>query len=434
VEYAQGANEKGSGACLEAFGAKGGTVKYSEFPWCGTDEAPSEGAKGEIEPHAEAGVEAKSLETIPILQGAVAVIVHLPAGCRAKAVVKVGTKTVKLGRLVFDRTTVEDIYAGVVKNWKAAVALQGASHGNDSLTCTGGAAEEETRIHPVVRLDKSGTTHIFKEFLALTDGEEITMEAFNEFEEVTGKKKQPCKAALPEEKKTWAQVGEGCENQRWPTAAEVTRPPVNETGNSGVIKEVAGLASSIGYADLAQARTEDEKAFTKKGVGGENKKGTETAQGEQNVKFWTQVQDSAEGAAETLYADPSTGGDVEKLSNSNCGATLYVANKGEKAPPENTRESWAKIKAEVVQKKYSLCGLTYDLALRQYLFYEKPLGLSEEASNRLATTTENYLLWLLSTKPEGGGAEVKNHDFEALPPTILKKSEAGVKEIGNKVA
>jgi ABC-type phosphate transport system substrate-binding protein len=433
AEYLQGTAEKGSGACLKAFGIKE-TPKYNEFPWCGTDEAPSEAGLTEVETHAEAGHEAKSVETIPVLQGAVAVIVHLPKGCKAKSVVKSGEKTLKLGRLVLDRTTIEDIYSGLIKNWKEVVAVQGEHHGSDSLTCTGGTAEEEMRIHPVVRLDKSGTTHIFKEFLALTDTESITMEAFNEIEEVSGKKVQPCKAALPEESKTWAEVGEGCENQRWPTAAEVTRPPVNETGNPGVIKQVAGEESSIGYADLAQARTEDEKAFTKKGVGGENKKGSETIQGEQNVKFWAEVQDTAVGAAETLYADPATNGDIEKAGNSNCAATLYVANKGEKSPPENTRVSWAKIKAEIVQKKYSVCGLTYVLALRQYLFYEKPLGLTEEASNKLATTTENYLLWVLSLKTEGGGKEINNHDFAPLSGTIHTKAETGVKEIGNKVA
>src|ERR1700730_15549142 len=113
VAYSQTEANKGSGACLKDYGAEAATPKYAEFPFCGTDEAPNEKQKGEIEQNAT-GAAAKSLETIPVLQGSLAVIVHLPEGCVAQSEVASGTKKIKLGRLVFDNLTVEGIYRGTI--------------------------------------------------------------------------------------------------------------------------------------------------------------------------------------------------------------------------------------------------------------------------------------------------------------------------------
>jgi ABC-type phosphate transport system substrate-binding protein len=422
VTYAQGEAEKGSGACLKDFGI-GQAPTTNKFPFCGTDEAPNPSGKTEIESHAAAGVEKEALETIPVLQGAEAILVHLPAGCKASSEVTSGTKKLKLGRLVFDNTTIDGIYTGTIKTWKQAVAAQGAGHGSDALKCTVTSEEEDT-IKPVVRADKSGTTHIFKEYLAQVDTGKIAMEEFNEPQG----KGQPCKKILPPEEKTWAEVGEGCENQRWPAAIEKIRPV--ETGNPGVIHTVASTPSTITYADLAAAR--ELESFSKKGQGGENKKGTETAQGEQNVRFWAETQHSEPGVTPVQYADPASNGDVEKTGQSNCANTVYAAKPGEKFPPKSTRETWFAVKAELTQTKYNLCGLTYDLALRQYDYFLSPLGVSEEESKNDATSVENYLKWALSAKTEGGGLEIKNHDYEKLSGEVLEEAEDGVEEIRNK--
>lgn len=429
VTYNQESENKGSGACLKDFGAAGGTSKMNLFPYCGTDEAPSTTVLTEMESHAEAGVAPESVETIPVLQGSESVIVHLPQGCKAASVVPSGEKKLKLGRLVFDRTTVADIYKGTIKTWKEAVEAQGEGNGSDSLTCANPAEAEET-IKPVVRADKSGTTHIFKEFLGLVDTSKILMEEFNEPQ---GKGK-PCSAVLPPEEKTWAEVAEGCENQRWPSAIEKIRP--TETGNPGVINTVASTASTIGYADMAAARElgEFSKKFNKetgKG-GGENKKGSETTQGEQNYRFWAEIQNSATGVSPVTFKDPATNGDIEKLANSNCGGTLYVAKAGEKFPPANTRLSWAAVKAEQVQKNYSICGLTYDLVVRQYSYFLKPFGLSEEESKPIATTVENYFKWVLNSSTEGGAKEINNFDYAAVSGTVKEEAEDGIEEIRNR--
>ncbi len=420
VEYLSG----GSGACLHGWGAESTEpVKFGEYGYCGTDEAPNPTQKAEIESHKVKG-ETKSLLTIPVLQGAVAVIVHLPAGCKAESEVEKGGKKDKLGRLALDDTSVEGIYAGTIKNWKQLLEHQVAdgNTANDKLTCKGGVAEEEKRIIPVVRLDHSGTTHIFKAFLEqVNPSEKIEME---EYPEEVGGKKTGCGAGKGPEEELWSEVAEACQNQRWPKEAEIVRGTVS--GNPGVVARVIEDESSVGYADLAVAR--EKNAFSAKcnvhptECGGENTPGTETKVGTQSTKFWAVVQDTATPEV-AGYADPASNGDLEKSANSNCTATDYTNNAGEKFPPATTRESWSGAKAELVEKKYAICGLTYDLALRQYKYY--PGTTKEEA-----TSVENFLLWALNTKEGGGGSLEKNTDYEKLPGAIIFKSEGGVKQIG----
>ncbi len=184
VEYLSG----GSGACLHGWGAESTEpVKFGEFGYCGTDEAPNPTQKKEIESHASIGVKEKSLEKIPVLQGAVAVIIHLPKGCLATSEIEKSGKKTKLGRLVLDDTSIEGVYAGTIKTWKELLANQTAEGGagNDKLKCKE-AAQEEKRIVPVVRLDHSGTTHIFKAFLEQINTEPKQMEEYPE--EIGGKK------------------------------------------------------------------------------------------------------------------------------------------------------------------------------------------------------------------------------------------------------
>jgi len=447
-------NHQGSGACLKDFGVEH-TASYKAFPYCGTDEAPNPTAINEIEKnaHTELGYEGRSLETIPVAQSAESIVVHLPTGCVAQSEPELSGKVTKLGRLVLDASTIEGIYRGTIKTWEEVDTAQGVEHGKDAITCKTGVKGEteaekiqatkeglEKTIRPVVRLDKSGTTHIFKEYLAEVNTGEWEAEEFNEPENGT---KPKCGVIKPAgEKVTWAQVGEGCENQRWPEAANVLRPVVPRTGNKGVLTTVNETESSIGYSDIGYAR--EEGFFSKKCpvtkpatkpplCSGENKKGTETTVGEQNTKFWAEVQNTEPGKTPITYTDPASNGDVEKAANANCAGTIYIAKHGETFPPKSTRETWYAAKAQLAQKKYSICGLTYDLALRQYYYFLSPEGVTAENSINIATTVGNYLEYVLSTKTEGGGKELKNHDYEAVPSTVLKEAQLGAQEIGSKL-
>lgn len=406
--------DRGSGACLKAFGAEKATPNY-EYDFCGTDEAPNATQKAEIESH-KTGGEGESLETIPVLQGAVAIIVHLPEGCKATATsVVLDEKTKTLGRLVLENAVVDGIYKGTIKTWAELLAAEPA----DSMTCTNEADKNDT-ISPVVRTDHSGTTHIFKAYLSLVDTAPIEMEAYKEaYGTGSAKSGTGCGKEFPVESKTWAEVSEACPNQRWPLAAKVIRNET-ETGNPGVINLVNSTPSSVGYADLAVAR--EKKFFSSKELGGgENKKG------EQNTRFWAPIQNS-KGAT---YSDPSGKGDTEKLATSNCKNTHYIENEEKEFPPASTRSLWNQAKAALVEENYPICGLTYDLAYRQYKFYLA--GSPFEAQGKaIATSVENYLMYSISSK--GGGKEIKNRDYEKLPKEVIKKAEAGIQEIGYEIA
>ncbi len=436
---------RGSGSCLKTFGngistfgeekeTEGKKEKYprvNKFPLCGTDEAPSQAVKEEFESEKftdhEAGFESgkgEAIESIPVAQGAVTVIVHLPKDCLASSEITTAKgKTEKLGRLALDQEVLEKIYTGEITTWAAALAAQG-SDGHDTLTCTEGG--EGDTIRPVVRDDKSGTTHIFKSFLAQVPPLEKKYKQ-EEFVKLPNGE-EPCKGKATgaelekEHEESWKETQEGCKNQRWPEAAHVLRP--TESGNPGVVNEVNSTESSLGYADLAVAR--EKGFFSKKGVGGENKKEEKTKE------FWAVIQNSAPGKTPVTFADPGSKGDTEKAADSNCKSSVYVAAKGEEFPPLSTRFDWSKVKAENVSETYPICGLTYVLAARQYFYFLEKYGDTAKESQEIATTVHDYLQWVVNTKTGGGGNILKNHDYEALTKTVQAEAEFGAEEIGSK--
>jgi ABC-type phosphate transport system substrate-binding protein len=398
VKYLQGEAEKGSGACLKSFGAEGQLKKPTEVDFCGTDEAPNALQKKEIEEETKTAGKSDLLETIPVLQGAVAVIVDLPSGCTSSS-------SVTPQRLVLDGSTVEGIYRGTITTWKGVIAAQGAGHGEDKLSCAEPSKENET-IHVVVRKDHSGTTHIFKAYLAQVNP--ASFEAEGKYEECQVK-------PLEEEPDTWFKVSTGCENQRWPAKAHVVRPTI--TGNPGVVEKVATTPSSVGYADLAVAR--EYNFFSGKEEGGENKKQAA------KERFWAAVENKK---SPLTYMDPSSDGDTYKIGDSNCKKTKYINTEtSEEFPPESTRESWSGATADDEDETYPICGLTYDLAFKLYKpFYEGTA--SEEAGKKKATSVENYLFYEVGKK--SGAKASKKTDYEALPKSVLAKSVVGVEEIG----
>jgi ABC-type phosphate transport system substrate-binding protein len=402
VEYLQAAEEdRGSGACLKAFGVGVTVAKFDRYSYCGTDEAPNEAQKGEIERFAPTG-EAKSLETIPVLQGAVAIPIRLPEGCVASAEYKEGEKTIKPGRLVLNDETLEKIFRGEITKWSEV------TNGGDKLSAEKGkTCNAETAITVVVRKDKSGTTHIFKEFLASTNrlngaGEE-------------NKKAEVKWIEKPGTELTWKESSTGSNNPEWPEAAKVVRPA--ENGSSAEIAKVAETPSSIGYADLGD--TFKNGSFDKKSLGG----------GEKLNKFWPLLQRKT--VAPVLYADPATKKDTEVAGNANCGKTVYT-NGEEVFPPSSTRELWNAAQAQLNESTYSLCGLTYDLVLRQYgKYHDELLGVGAQPTQAQATTVQSYLLYELNSKTAGGGKVIaESHEYEKLPSSLLDEAEDGVEEVG----
>ncbi|HTZ85847.1 MAG TPA: substrate-binding domain-containing protein [Solirubrobacteraceae bacterium] len=364
----------GSGAGLESWGAnKHAAVYDATNGFIGTDEGPDANQKKEIEEN-ETTVTPNTLATIPVLQLAVSVIVHLPENC-------VATSKKNAGRLELNNLTLEGIYRGTITKWSQIT--------EDGDKLSGEGCNPESTITPIARKDGSGTTHIFKRYLGLINGASFTTEK--------------------EESKTWNQIAEGPENTTWPKAANIVKP--TGTGGGALVAKVAETASSIGYAGLPDARANG--GFTP----GAGKGGPGTS------KFWAPLQNNGLGTTKQKFADPASNGDAEATADSNCKSTEYT--NGEVAfPPSSVFEPWNAVTTRTIEKKYPLCGLTFDLAFSSFASFPGT-SLGE------ATSVHDYLKFVVDTKGGGGQKLIAGHDYLALPKgAVLTEAQEGAAAIG----
>jgi ABC-type phosphate transport system substrate-binding protein len=371
-------NSTSSGAGLESWGVNGHAADFeASNAWVSTDEPPNSEQISEIEAHGKTELSFPgTVLTIPVLQGAVAVIVNLPSGCE-------GVSKANAHRIVLNNVTLEEIFRGVITKWSEITDSEDKLLAEKGKTCN-----PETTITPVVRPDEAGTTHIFKKYLDL-----INKGAF-ETEKA--------------ESKTWTEISEGTENTTWPKAANVIRP--TKTGDSAEIAKVEETPSSIGYGSLVNTRS--------------NKSFAPPAGGPYTSSFWVELQNNGIGTAGTItYAEPSTNGDAVAAANSNCADTEYTNGEEVPFPPSSVVEPWNEVTTNTIEKNYPLCGLSYALSLHSYSKY--PGTTLQEA-----TTAENFLYYVLGTGPLGGQSLINNHDYLALPTgPVLTEATAGVEKI-----
>jgi ABC-type phosphate transport system substrate-binding protein len=364
----------GSGAGLEAWGVNKKTPNYTANAFVGTDEPPNAAQIAEIEAN-ETSLVSNTVMSIPVVQESVAVLIHLPANCTASS-------KKNSGRLELTNVALEGIYRGTITKWSQLTGV-------DGNTISGAGCNPESTITPIARRDQSGTTHIFKKYLSLINGGTFLTEA------------------PKEQNKTWTEVSEGPENTTWPKAAAITKPV--GTGGGALIEEVAKTASSIGYANLAEARL---KGTFQPGTGG----------GPGTATFWAPVQNNGLSTEKPKFQDPSSNKDVAALDEANCKNTEFT-NGTEAFPPLSVLEPWNEVTTSTTEKKYPLCGLTYDLALTSFSAYP---GTSLEE----ATTVHDYLKFVVDSKGGGGQKLISGHDYLALPKgPVLSEAQKGAEKI-----
>ena len=100
----------------------------------------------------------------------------------------------------------------------------------------------------------------------------------------------------------------------------------------------------------------------------------------------------AQNEETVTYADPASNKEIAKLAESNCAKEEYTD--GESVfPPSSVFESWSAVTTKTVEPKYTICGLTFDLAFKAY-------GAFPGTSLEEATTANNYLQYVLDTVKE----------------------------------
>lgn len=363
----------GSGAGLEAWGNNAKEEgEFENWQYVGTDQPPNPTQKGKIE-HAAGGAKVLS---IPTLQAAVAIIVHLPEGCTS---VKSNAKK-QTGRLALNDATVEGIFAHRITKWSEI-----KEEGDELLPAGCATGKEITRV---VRLEGSGTTAITKKwFFQIND--------------------EPVDGA-----KTWNNLAEENKNLSWP---DETENLVRGKGSPGIVTTVASTAGSIGYVNLANAY---EGGF-KENCG---------------TQCWAVVQNKA--GKKPSYADPEKPGPkikVEKKKElaegtSNCEGTVYVNGVGAKFPPKSTEEAWNEVSAKVEQTNYPICGFTYDLSLNGWSSVPAEVSPTEAQ----VEVVKRYFTFMIT---EGPTLFKERTDYEGLPTnsnpeqSVFDIAKAGVEKI-----
>jgi ABC-type phosphate transport system substrate-binding protein len=362
----------GSGAGLEAWGNGGHKAEFNTWEYVGTDQPPNASQKTAIEKAAGGA----TVLSIPTLQAAVALIIHLPSGCTS-----VHSRAKKeTGRLALNDATVEGIFKHTITKWSEI-----KDEGDELLPagCEGTAA-----ITRVVRKEGSGTTAIMKKFLYQINDEKVDGE------------------------KTWNNLAEENKNLNWPAETENL---VRGEGSPGIVTTVAAEAGSIGYVNLANAY---QGAFGKTG----------------GVDGWAVVENKA--GKKPTYANPEKpGGKIAKShpkaykeGTSNCAGTIYVNGVGAAFPPKTTEEAWNEVSSTTTEPNYPICGFTYDLSLKGFSSIEPSLQPTEEQVNVI----KKYFTFMIN---EGAALFHENTDYEGLPTnsnpekSVFAIAKAGVEKI-----
>ncbi len=343
----------GSGGGRNSWGANGNAaVRDSNASFIGTDEPPSPAEEANMESVGLSG--SANLLTIPVAQGAIAIVVNPPEGCRL----------VDSSRRKATMANLEKIWYGEKVTWgsllNSSTAL-GPTPATDDLPQTQ-ASCTNTFLKRVVRKDSSGTTFAFKQTFDFS----VNPRWSNGTTDYTA----------PANNTVWP-------NDAAPKA--VLRPASN--GNGPVVDLVAATPSSIGYADLATARS---RGFGFSGVN--------------DRKFWLAVT-APKSPSLVVTNDPAKdAGETPATYGANCsssGSRIYTNQ------PSSALDNWFNVTGAsqyYVGGNYPFCTLTYALS---YDNNEVVQGMTEPK----ARTVSDYLKYITNS----GQGVLAAADYQALP-------------------
>ena len=239
-----------------------------------------------------------------------------------------------------------------------------------------------------VRLDSSGTTYAFKEYMS---------------------KRQP----------RWRNVGPGSDgtdylananNTAWPDSASTFSPVVRGAvnGNAAVGDCVSATVGAIAYVELSAAR----KEYAANG-------GSASSLRWAKVASVNPVEGDVDPSLNATFA-PST-----SPQGSNCGDAAA----GAVHPPSTLSKGWDRVTISDGPDGYPICTFTYALVYNNLrLAFNGPTGETNPAMMSIdqARTLAAYLSFGINNEPGGGQSFLDDNDYGPLPPQTQAVARAGL--------
>ena len=385
----------GSGAGRTAVGATDtpGSARDAATAFAGTDEpvTPTQLANANEGPNVDAAADADdaALRTIPVISGAIAIIVNYPDHCTTPAdfLFTKSNAPANTGRLKLSRARVERVFGAdtTFDSWGELVTGINDDNSVDGDPNVNSCAD--LPIKRVVRLDESGSTFQLKRWLDV---------------------QRPTRH--------WKQEDGVYTNLQWPNdtvSNPVLRPAA--TGGGAVADLVNATDGSFGYVDLATARA---KGFDKDDTAADD-------------TYWMPIQDQAASFKEPTFSSSGFlkaddhqayyGSALKK--GANCRTTTYsnIPDVGSNGPDAaDTLGSWSQVTgvASGANGGYPLCIMSYDMAWDDsWDAFGGPLPPTTprpgEAQQR---TVKDYLFYALSNTGQNKGDTA---DYSKLPDDVL---------------
>jgi len=367
----------------------------------GTDDAPTPRELGEAALAAGTLHNQKAEITIPIAQEPAAVILSLPPGCKLEAGSHVDLNNVTLGQLFEGPTAASGENPGGVQaqngyaldTWGAFLSQLGytkitsGTPTSSQFLDEGGSTGCGEEIKPQVRETSSGTSFVFKSYLA-----QINPSVWNGF--AADAPSWPGSYVVESDRKT-----EGTE----------TEILVNTNGGN-LSKNTAANPGSVGYTNTADAANTLNGGFTNAVTTSTFSTGAEGTHSPSHQTVWAEIQNNGLETTGETYTDPLE----TATSIGNCETTKILP--AEEGFPYSYTDSWygllasdPNISEDASPSDYSLCGLTYDLVFHHYS--NKHLFGNTETAHEVANSVKDLFTYITGE----GQNEVESHDYTRYP-------------------
>lgn len=373
-------NPAGSGAGRQAFGSAAG-VRNAAIDFIGTDDAPTvaeqanmNSGTGGAAPNA-AGL----LHVIPLVAGAVTVSVHYPDNCGIPAAVAFKKDAAQFTtRFHVTNAKIEQVFEGAATMDTWGELLPGILPAPGAPVGTVCAALPITRV---ARLDSSGTTFAFKQFLKTTNP------AF-----------------------AWSEdAPDNLANTAWPNDTGTHLVVRGAANGAGALEDkVVANNGAIGYADLATARS---KHFDMSDA---------TSLLNSDKTFWIPVTNHAGQLKDPTtsakgYLTPGIHGTLCTTATA-CGAHgagcsgVQYANVPTTPADITLSNAWHAVNPTASSIGYAICPLTY---AGVYDDSADPFGLTTPGEQGRARTVKDYINYIVTT----GQNKAASFDYSKLPNT-----------------